>query len=353
MSESLDTRQRQFLDHVRGVSDAAPDLADGPVPAALGLAVYVNAYRARLREALAADHPRLAAHLGDERWLALCDAYIDAHPSIARSVRTFGDRLPGFIARAVSSGAASGAVTDDADKDASVGATSVAIDSAHRNAAARSRLKPLPQMAAGGSEVASVGAASAATARSEAIGQPKRATSTASNESGAPAARGTSDDLALLAELARFERSLIDAFDAADAPRLEWRTFEALPADDWPGLRLVLHPSLRHLPTRTRAVAAWQSLGETGEGVVMDVVPSAVFVWRDAERITRFRAFAADEEAALVGLMEGRDFASVCEGQVAFHDAAAIPPRVVAWLRAWVDDGLVVGIVAAEMDGPA
>ena len=333
MSESLDTRQRQFLDHVRGVSDAAPDLADGPVPAALGLAVYVNAYRARLREALAADHPRLAAHLGDERWLALCDAYIDAHPSTARSLRTFGDRLPGFVERA-----------------GSVGAALAAIEPLRVDEPKLSRLKSLPQKTALGSEVASVGAASAATARPESNRQLEGATSIAWNESGASAARRTSDAIALLAELARFERTLLDAFDAADADRLDWRTFEALPADDWPGLRLILHPSLRHLPTHTRAVAEWQSLGETGEGdAVMDVVPAAVFVWRDAERVTRFRAFDADEEAALVGLMTGHDFASVCEEQVAFHDAAAIPSRVIGWLRAWVDDGLMVADIEAGM----
>jgi len=229
-----------------------------------------------------------------------------------------------------------------------VGAALAAIEPLRVDEPKLSRLKSLPQTVADGSELAPVGAASAATGRPESNRQLEGATSTASNESGAPAARGTSDDLALLAELARFERSLLDAFDAADAPRLDWRTFETLPADDWPGLRLVLHPSLRHLPTRTRAVAVWQSLGDANDGdAVMDVVPAAVFVWRDAERVTRFRAFDADEAAALVGLMEGREFSSVCEGQVTFHDAAAIPSRVIAWLRAWVDDGLVVGVAKA------
>ncbi|MBN8481051.1 MAG: putative DNA-binding domain-containing protein [Xanthomonadales bacterium] len=392
MSESLDTRQRQFLDHVRGMSDDAPDLADGPVPAALGLAVYVNAYRARLREALAADHPRLARHLGEARWLALCDAYIDAQPSTARSLRTFGDRLPEFISQAVPVGAASAAMAREqgpkaersrlkslprmaaagaevtpegmvstamvcgAAKGFPVGAASAAIEPQHFDEPKRSRLKSLPPTATVRSAVDSVGAASAA------IPQPRdpdseRSRQAFTREAGqslpqrTAASRSQADtDVALISELARFERSLLDAFDAADAPRTVWRAIEALPAEDWPGLRLTMHPSLRHLPLRTRAVAVWQSLGDGEDGGdVMGVVPPAVFVWRDVERITRFRAFAEDEEAALVGMLGGRDFARVCEDQLAFHDAASIPPRMIAWLRAWVDDGLVVGVVAAEV----
>ena len=291
MSDSLDTRQRMFLDHVRGVSDIVPDLADGPVPATLGLAVYVNAYRARLREALAADHPRLARHLGEARWLALCDAYIDAQPSTVRSLRTFGDRMPEFLARVVS-----------------VEASSAAIESTRFQEPGPSRLKSFPHTAAG-------------------------------------------DEGALLAELASFERCLLDAFDAADAPRLDWTAFETMPAERWPGLRLRLHPSLRHLPLRTHAVATWQSLGDVADGdAVMDVVPAAVFVWRDAARVTRFRAFAANEQAALAGVIAGRDFARICEDQLAFDDVASIPPRMIGWLRAWVDDGLVVARVDVEAD---
>ena len=63
------------------------------VPAATRLAVYANAYRIRLAEALAANMPQLRELLGEEEFGAVADRYIDEHPSRFASVRWFGDRL--------------------------------------------------------------------------------------------------------------------------------------------------------------------------------------------------------------------------------------------------------------------
>jgi hypothetical protein len=63
------------------------------VPASTRLAVYSNAYRIRLADALAANVPRLKELLGDEDFGAIAAAYVDAHPSQFASIRWFGDRL--------------------------------------------------------------------------------------------------------------------------------------------------------------------------------------------------------------------------------------------------------------------
>lgn len=61
------------------------------------LAVYVNAYRARLTEALATDFRALNAVMGDAAFGELCHRYMDAHPSVYYSLRWFGRHLPAFL----------------------------------------------------------------------------------------------------------------------------------------------------------------------------------------------------------------------------------------------------------------
>lgn len=84
--------QQRFQGHVlRG--------PDGPQADVRGhMEIYVNAYRGRLREALADNYPVLYRALGDDGFRELSAAYIDAHPSPFRSIRWFGDRLAEFIA---------------------------------------------------------------------------------------------------------------------------------------------------------------------------------------------------------------------------------------------------------------
>ena len=59
--------------------------------------VYRDMYEARLADALAADFPRLAAHLGDDRFRELAHLYVRQHPSRSYTLNRFGDRLPEFL----------------------------------------------------------------------------------------------------------------------------------------------------------------------------------------------------------------------------------------------------------------
>ena len=87
--------QRDLQHHVLS-GDAAITAAVNwtpAVPAATRLAVYSNAYRIRLAEALAANVPHLRELLGAEEFGAVAGRYIDEHPSQFASIRWFGDCL--------------------------------------------------------------------------------------------------------------------------------------------------------------------------------------------------------------------------------------------------------------------
>ncbi|GAB4513155.1 MAG: DNA-binding domain-containing protein [Sulfuricaulis sp.] len=62
------------------------------------LAIYYDAYRLRLLEALTSNYPVLRAWIGDEEFENAGIAYLAAHPSRHFSIRWFGHRFPEFLA---------------------------------------------------------------------------------------------------------------------------------------------------------------------------------------------------------------------------------------------------------------
>lgn len=95
--------QLAFEDYLRGSADGASavlhdSLRGGPsLDVANGLAIYRNAYSARLREVLRADFPALRNWLGDDEFDALLDAYIQHYPSAHFSLRWLGTNVETFI----------------------------------------------------------------------------------------------------------------------------------------------------------------------------------------------------------------------------------------------------------------
>src|SRR5690348_15127611 len=67
------------------------------VSAETRLGIYRDAYRFRLIDALASNYPILQKYLGDDAFQELALLYIDAHPSLFRSIRWFGNQLENFL----------------------------------------------------------------------------------------------------------------------------------------------------------------------------------------------------------------------------------------------------------------
>lgn len=61
------------------------------------LAIYHNAYRLRLIDALSKDYPALKFYLGDEAFVELSTAFIEANPSHNPSLRWLGEKLSSFL----------------------------------------------------------------------------------------------------------------------------------------------------------------------------------------------------------------------------------------------------------------
>lgn len=61
------------------------------------LAIYGNAYYARLIETLEQDYEVLHTLLGDDEFTRLCEQYIGAHPSRSPSLRFFGRHMSDYL----------------------------------------------------------------------------------------------------------------------------------------------------------------------------------------------------------------------------------------------------------------
>ena len=150
----------------------------------------------------------------------------------------------------------------------------------------------------------------------------------------------------VVAELARFERSLLDCFDAPDAALATWAQLQALPEAGWPGLRLKFSPSVRRLSTRSNAIAAWIALKA---GQAPPAGPSSAsewLCWRDASLVTQFRSLEGEEAALLDHFLGNGDFSAACELLLAGHPVDQVPACGVGHLAAWADAGLVSGWIA-------
>lgn len=241
------TGERQIEQHVLGTP-----LADAPTR----LAVYGNAYRARLTEALASNYPALAQLLGTEDFGALAAAYIAAHLSRWPSIRFYGGELSRFL-----------------------------------GADPRYRAAPV------------------------------------------------------LAELAAWEWSMTEVFDAADASAVTAQVLARVRPEHWSGLRFELHPAVRRLDLRWNVPPLWKALTGGTERPVSQVAaePRAWLLWREGLRIV-FRSLETAEAAALDGLRDGRSFGDVCLALCAWAGDEEAPALAAAYLRAWVESGLIAAL---------
>src|SRR5476649_2318429 len=103
---ALDTLQGDFQNYVLGVAGERPAIL-GAVREQYGLkadarlAIYYNAYRIRLREALSESYDKTWSYVGDEMFAELADSYIAAHPSRHANLRWFGGGFSAHLALAL------------------------------------------------------------------------------------------------------------------------------------------------------------------------------------------------------------------------------------------------------------
>ncbi len=93
--------QNRFQDYLFFLNQSADELvvSTKKISAEVRLAIYGDAYRSRLIEALASNYPVLQKYLNNDVFEKLALDYIEQYPSGFRSIRWFGDQLPVFLTK--------------------------------------------------------------------------------------------------------------------------------------------------------------------------------------------------------------------------------------------------------------
>ncbi|HQR52072.1 MAG TPA: DNA-binding domain-containing protein [Burkholderiales bacterium] len=96
---ALRTLQLAFSNAVLSAGDRGPDAIAEPAGGERGsrFAIYRDGYRLRLAESLATDYPATRAVLGAERFAALAQAFVAAHPSRHFNLRWYGREFADFL----------------------------------------------------------------------------------------------------------------------------------------------------------------------------------------------------------------------------------------------------------------
>lgn len=154
-------------------------------------------------------------------------------------------------------------------------------------------------------------------------------------------------DDADIAELARMDWTLRQAFDGPDADPLTLDALATLVPRDWETLGFRLVPTLVLLPLAFNTPAIWRAL-DAGDAppALLPLAESAwLCVWRRGWQ-PHFRTLDATEFAALDRVREGVRFADVCQMLAAGDEQASA--RIAGLLHAWLSGGLVAGFTRAN-----
>ncbi len=158
-----------------------------------------------------------------------------------------------------------------------------------------------------------------------------------------------------LADLARLEWAILEAFDAAEAEPLEAGALAGVPPERWAELRFDLAPSLQLLAVGWPVHEIWR---QTQRGDVKIAEPQCEPVWLRVWRQdlqTFHRAMDLVEAAALQAVYGGACFAEVCEQIAERLGEARAPERALALVSEWLGDGLLTaasGCSSSKVEQP-
>ncbi len=145
-----------------------------------------------------------------------------------------------------------------------------------------------------------------------------------------------------LADLARWEWTLAEVFDAPDDAPLTEQALAAIRPAAWPTLVFRLRTSVRRFDTQTNAVAWWRAangLSDRPAGL-SETEPTSWLLWRRGVT-TLFRSLEPLESSALDLAQAGVTFGSICELVAASVPESEVALRAASLLRSWIAEELL------------
>ncbi|WP_363351937.1 hypothetical protein [Methylocystis echinoides] len=149
-------------------------------------------------------------------------------------------------------------------------------------------------------------------------------------------------------DVARFERALANAFDAADGPRLSLETLASVDATSWPTVSFAFHPSWELLDLAAGAAARYEAARDGEELPPIEAGEDHVLFWRSADSQSSYRMVAPEERLALIEAAAGKSFAEICSLLQFFDPSENTSVVAGQFLAQWFADGLVARLSSED-----
>ena len=161
------------------------------------------------------------------------------------------------------------------------------------------------------------------------------------------AAHVAGHDGSAVADLARWEWTLADVFDAADDAAVAPDRLTRVSPAAWATVSFGLRASVRTVHTRSNAVQWWRSAqGECAAPATLEVAPECGWLlWRSNLK-TLVRSMDTVESRAIASALAGENFGQLCEAVAREVGDADAPLRAASLLRGWFAEELIADLHA-------
>jgi hypothetical protein len=148
-------------------------------------------------------------------------------------------------------------------------------------------------------------------------------------------------DTPYIADLAALERAIVEVFHGPDAVALEADELRAIAPENWPALKLRIHPAVQILKLEYRVAELLRAIEEEREWKPAAARAVEVIVWRRNSQVF-YRELEKVEQRAIATLQGGVTFAKICELVAEDSDPTKDPVEELNRLLArWLADGIL------------
>ena len=150
----------------------------------------------------------------------------------------------------------------------------------------------------------------------------------------------------ILAEIATFERYMLNAFDAADDKRATIEDLQAIEPEEWPAIKIGFHPSICVFTAYWNSVESWQALKDESTPPEATKIPRQNWhIWRGTDLLTQFKSLSNEGYVMFNCFESGDKYANVCDTLLSHIPKEQISELTLNYLFEWLNFGLIKNIV--------
>jgi hypothetical protein len=146
-----------------------------------------------------------------------------------------------------------------------------------------------------------------------------------------------------VADLAKLERTVVEVFHGPDNASLDPDALRATPPEDWPAMKLRIHPAAQILALEWRVSELLRAVEEGRQWKPPKRGAIKVLVWRHNAHVF-YRDLERAEADALEASSRGATFAEICDVVAANADDDDPVAAMNRLLARWLSDGLLASV---------